>query len=103
MGDQSADCFDSGIPRRVVFRRASSSSVWQTFGGAVRYILHVPRLDGAGVVIREDFLAATNYINPTPLVAGNYRWWVQAVNAAGDFSFWTLPSEFTISLQRDMQ
>ncbi len=70
---------------------------WQTFSGAVRYILHVSSLDGAGVVIREDFLVATTYVNPTPLAAGNYRWWVQAINATGQHSFWSLPSDFTVT------
>ncbi|MEZ6063177.1 MAG: alpha/beta hydrolase-fold protein [Planctomycetaceae bacterium] len=89
--------------RPVLFGPSGSTTdttptfTWEAFGGAVRYILHVSSLDGAGVVIREDFLTATSFTAPTPLASGSYRWWVQAVSGSGQFSFWSIAQDFTIA------
>ena len=52
---------------------------------------------GGTVVIREDNLTATSYEAPAPMAAGNYRFWVKAINAADNVSgFWSEPTDFTI-------
>ena len=48
-------------------------------------------------MIREDNLASTSYEAPAPMAAGNYRFWVKAINAADNTSgFWSEPTDFTI-------
>ena len=52
---------------------------------------------GGTVVIREDNLVGTSYEAPAPMAAGNYRFWVKAINAADNTSgFWSQPTNFTI-------
>ena len=69
---------------------------WAAVQGAGRYILHV-ETSGGTVVIREDNLVGTSYEAPAPMAAGNYRFWVKAINAADNVSgFWSEPTDFTI-------
>jgi hypothetical protein len=71
---------------------------WSPVSGAGRYIVHVVNTDTNQVVIREDDVNANSYTS-SALPAGNYRYWVKAIDAAtNEFTggLWSNPLNFTI-------
>lgn len=70
---------------------------WTPVDGAVRYVLHVNRLDVSRIVIREDFLTSASFVATQSLSSGTYRVWVQAVSSTGVRSAWSVPLDFTIA------
>jgi predicted phage tail protein len=70
---------------------------WNAVAGAVRYDLWVNNLTtGQAQVIRQTNVTGTSYQPASPLPTGNYRAWVQAWNAAGLFSAWSAPADFSV-------
>ncbi|MEZ6127707.1 MAG: hypothetical protein R3C59_03435 [Planctomycetaceae bacterium] len=72
---------------------------WQALSGSSRYILHVQNLTTGSVVIRDDNLTTTSFTPTTALSSGNYRVWVKAIGASGNFNdgTWSAPVDFTIA------
>ncbi|MEZ6132834.1 MAG: hypothetical protein R3C59_29550 [Planctomycetaceae bacterium] len=72
---------------------------WQALAGSSRYILHVQNLVSSNVVNREDNLTSTSFTPTTALSSGNYRVWVKAIGASGNFNdgTWSKPVDFTIA------
>ena len=68
---------------------------WTPVIGAVRYVLQINDLNDNSVV-REDALFGARYV-AVGLPTGNYRVWVQAINAAGQRSPWSRPAQFITS------
>ena len=77
---------------------------WQPIAGAAKYDLWVNNLStGVKQVIRIDVphvanAATITYTRPAFLPAGNYRWWVQAVTAAGVRGAWSVARDFQIPI-----
>ncbi|MEZ6035100.1 MAG: hypothetical protein R3C17_18550, partial [Planctomycetaceae bacterium] len=75
---------------------------WKAIDGAANYDLWVDNLStGQKQVIRrtvQQVNGATtiSYTPTTPLAAGNYRWWVQAVNSAGGRTAWSAGTSFQV-------
>jgi len=70
---------------------------WTEVQGAVRYDLWVDKVGGPGQIIREQNLTSTSFTPATPLEAGDYRVWVQAISSEGTESPWSLEVNFTIA------
>jgi hypothetical protein len=75
---------------------------WQAIDGAANYDLFVNNTTtGVSQVIRRivaQVNGVTNitYTSSTALKAGNYRWWVQAINSAGARTAWSSSRDFQI-------
>jgi len=71
---------------------------WRPVDGAVRYILHVNRIDvPVARVIRNESITATQFRPITALPSGSYRAWVQAISSSGAFTPWSIPIDFTVA------
>lgn len=72
---------------------------WTAVIGAARYVIQVDNLStGTSAVIREDNVSSNSYTPTTPLAAGNYRFWIQAVGSTStNRSPWSFAGDFTIA------
>jgi hypothetical protein len=70
---------------------------WQAVDGAAEYILHVSRVDGSGVAIRDDHVTGTSFTPTVPLAAAQYRVWIRAVSAGGQMTQWSYSMDFTVA------
>jgi len=104
-GWSNAGVFNTDGRTQVISPTGTNASTtpainWGAVTGAGRYILHVQNLDSGTVAIRKDDLSQTSYVPTTPLVAGNYRVWVKAIDAKSD-SFnsgrWSLGVSFSVA------
>ncbi|MEJ7591833.1 MAG: fibronectin type III domain-containing protein [Planctomycetaceae bacterium] len=77
---------------------------WKVIDGAANYDLWVDNItSGTRQVIRRmiptvNGAAQITYTPATPMAAGNYRWWVQAVTAAGARGAWSVGKDFQIPI-----
>lgn len=69
---------------------------WQAVEGAFTYTLHIVRTNGNAPVTLVNNLITNTWTPPTPMAAGSYRVWVQAVSSSGQMSPWSVPVDFTI-------
>ncbi len=70
---------------------------WSAVADAAIYDLWVNNLTtGQSQVIREQNLVTDSFTPTTPLALGSYRFWVRALNAAGNPGPWSLFKDFTI-------
>jgi GEVED domain/Calx-beta domain len=74
---------------------------WRAVQGAARYDLWVDKVGGPTQIVREQNLTTTSFTPATPLPAGDYRVWVQAISVSGGESPWSLIVEFTITAAND--
>ncbi|MFN8708661.1 MAG: fibronectin type III domain-containing protein, partial [Planctomyces sp.] len=72
---------------------------WQPVTGAVRYELWVNRIDvSLSKVIFDTNLTGTSFTSLSSLTAGGqYRAWVRAVSATGEFGAWSTGLNFTVA------
>jgi len=68
---------------------------WLDVPGSARYDLLVRNLSTGQRAIRERSLTQTSY-TPAPLAAGNYKWYLRAIDAAGNRSDWSAALGFSI-------
>ena len=83
---------------------STPSFTWSAVEGASRYELRVDRKD----VVQNRIIELTNLTSPshtaaTPLSTGTYRFWVRAVSASGEFSPWSIVSNFTVASVEENQ
>ncbi|MCI0380716.1 MAG: hypothetical protein L0215_24290 [Gemmataceae bacterium] len=70
---------------------------WSAIADAAKYDLWVNnRTTGQSQVIREQNLATDSFTPSTALALGSYRFWVRAINAAGNAGAWSGFMDFTI-------
>lgn len=71
---------------------------WSTVQDASRYILRVDRTDVVqDWLIQKTNLTTNSFTPSTELEAGTYRFWVRAVSSTGEFSTWSIVSNFTVA------
>ncbi len=77
---------------------------WSAVQDASRYELRVDRTDLVqNRLIERNNLTTNSFTAPTALAAGTYRFWVRAVSVTGEFSPWSLISNFTVVAVEDNQ
>ena len=77
---------------------------WNPVDGAVRYILHVNRIDvPIARILRNESITATQFRPTTALPSGTYRAWIQAVSSSGAVSLWSVPINFTVTQSRQAE
>ncbi len=69
---------------------------WRAVDGAGSYRLFVQTLESTLVTVVNQTVTSTSFTPASPLVAGAYRAWVQAIRANGDLAPWSLAVDFTI-------
>ena len=70
---------------------------WSAVQGSSRYELRVDRTDIVqNRLIDRTNLTTNSFTASTALSAGTYRFWVRAVSVTGEFSPWSLISNFTL-------
>lgn len=72
---------------------------WRPVDGAAAFRLQVDRLDvpTVRVIFVTSLVVATQYTPTTPLSAGSYRVWVQAIGTFGELSPWSMPVDFQVT------
>ncbi|MCP4174852.1 MAG: hypothetical protein GY758_29235 [Fuerstiella sp.] len=72
---------------------------WTAVAGASGYVLQVDNLTTAtSQIIRENNLTTNSFNVVTALSAGNYRFWVRAINATNSVPGpWSIPFDFTVA------
>jgi hypothetical protein len=77
---------------------------WSAVQDASRYELQVDRTDVVqNRLIEKTDLTTNSFLPSTPLAAGTYRFWVRAVSVTGEFSPWSIVSNFTVAAIDDNQ
>lgn len=73
------------------------SFTWELIPGAVSYDLWVDNtMTGEEQFIRLPNLTENHFHPTTPVPAGTYSVWVRAMNEEGEFSPWSVPTNFTV-------
>ncbi len=71
---------------------------WSAVANAAKYDLWVDNFSTRQTqVIRQQNLTADSFTPATNMALGNYRFWVRALNAAGQAGAWSLAMNFTIA------
>lgn len=78
---------------------ATPTIQWTSVTGTIEYTLHVDRLDtNENGVIRAIQIQTASLTTQSPLPAGSYRAWVQALNTTtNQLSPWSVPLNFTVA------
>ncbi|MCA9036049.1 MAG: hypothetical protein KDA91_13015, partial [Planctomycetaceae bacterium] len=93
--------FEIGIAAKILTPASSQSSgtplfSWTQVAGATRYELWVSSLNGAGRVIHETNVTATQFTPATSLGSGNYRMWVRAFDSSNASTGWSASYDFDL-------
>ena len=95
---EKVDVYVGGIPTPLTPTGTTGGLpefTWTAVEGAASYSLWLN--DEQRHVLNVKDLAYPRYIPTTPLAAGNYRVWIQAISADGRVSRWSIPLEFTVA------
>ena len=75
---------------------------WTPVAGASSYTLHINRVDTDQTAYRETEIASSSLTLPDNLAPGEYRVWVQAINASNEEkSLWSVPLDFALASNKD--
>lgn len=87
-------------PTGTIFNQTPTFE-WNAVAGAIRYELFVtlqPTDSGnPTTALHRTNLTSTSYTPTTPLVSGDYHWWVRAIGSSGTPGRWSAPGEFKVS------
>lgn len=69
---------------------------WTSDDQTHRYELQL-NYEGYGRIIHETNVSGSSYRPPTPLLPGQWKFWVRSFNANGESSLWSRPLELTVA------
>jgi hypothetical protein len=70
---------------------------WNAEEFANNYRVWISRLSGTRAILFNQLVNGTTFRIPSGFAAGNYRFWVQAVDSAGVAGPWSVHNDFTIN------